>query len=151
MQSCGPILFCSRFSPRCWRLALRVHTHTMRSQASVIGERIRRVFQSASADRGGILKSEVFGSSAALVVFGFPGQTLGCGDEFEELSRRYGEAVRQPQEPFERNRLFGPLDPSDLVPVVATHLRKLLLGEMPFKSQSPHLFAEQNQCAGHAV
>jgi hypothetical protein len=35
--------------------------------------------------------------------------------------------------------------------VVATHLRKLLLGEMPFKSQSPYLFAEQNQCAGHAV
>jgi hypothetical protein len=38
-----------------------------------------------------------------------------------------------------------------LVPVIATLLRKLLLREPPFLSQKTDLFAEQNQCVGHAV
>jgi hypothetical protein len=46
-----------------------------------------------------------------------------------------------------RNRLLSALDPSYLVAVKVTHLRKLLLGETPFNSKSPDLFAEQNQCA----
>jgi hypothetical protein len=50
-----------------------------------------------------------------------------------------------------RNRLLSALDPSYLVAVKVTHLRKLLLGETPFNSKSPDLFAEQNQCAEHAV
>ena len=50
-----------------------------------------------------------------------------------------------------RDRLLCPLDSSYLVPVKVTHLRKLLLGEMPFNPQPSDLFAEQNQCAGHAL
>lgn len=47
--------------------------------------------------------------------------------------------------------LLGAFNAPYLVPVEVTHLRKLLLREMPFNSQNTDLFAEQNQCAGHAV
>ncbi len=50
-----------------------------------------------------------------------------------------------------RNGLLGALYSADLVAVKVTHLRKLLLGETPFNSKSSDLFAEQNQCAEHAV
>ena len=54
------------------------------------------------------------------------------GNEFEDLRWRHGEAVRELQKAVKRNGLFGALDSSYLVAVKVTHLRKLLLGEMPF-------------------
>ena len=51
----------------------------------------------------------------------------------------------------EGDGLLAALDPADLVAMIATPLPQLLLGEMPFKSQNPKLFAEQILCAGHAV
>lgn len=59
--------------------------------------------------------------------------------------------MRELQNSGEGDGLVPALDASNLVPVIATLLRQLLLREPPFKSQLSHLFAEQNQCAGHAI
>ncbi len=72
-------------------------------------------------------------------------------DEFEDLRWRHGEPAGELQKSVKRNGLLGALDSSYLVPVKVTHLRKLLLGETPFNPKPPNLFAEQNQCAAHAV
>lgn len=55
------------------------------------------------------------------------------------------------QKAGKRNGLLGALDSPNLVAVKVTHLRKLLLRETPFNPKSSDLFAEQNQCAEHAV
>jgi len=73
------------------------------------------------------------------------------GDELPEFQGRYGESIRELEDAIERNGLLGPLDTSYLIPMEVTHLRQLLLRELPFNSQFPDLFAEQNQCPGHAV
>ena len=72
-------------------------------------------------------------------------------DELPEFQGRYGEPVRKLEDAIEGNGLLGPLDTSYLIPMEVTHLRQLLLRELPFNSQFPDLFAEQNQCPGHAV
>lgn len=53
-------------------------------------------------------------------------------NEFEDLRRPHGEPVGELQKAVKRNGLLGALDSSYLVAVKVTHLRKLLLGEMPF-------------------
>ena len=73
------------------------------------------------------------------------------GNKPKDFRRRYGEPVGELKEAIKRNGLFRALDPSYLIAVKVTHLRKLLLGEMPFNPQLSDLFAEQNQCLGHAV
>ena len=55
------------------------------------------------------------------------------------------------QEAVKRDGLLGAFYSSYLIAVKVTHLRKLLLRETPFNSKSSDLFAEQNQCAEHAV
>ena len=59
--------------------------------------------------------------------------------------------MRELEKAVKRNGLLGALYSSDLIAVKVTHLRKLLLGEMPVNPEPSDLFAEQNQCAGHAV
>jgi hypothetical protein len=54
------------------------------------------------------------------------------GDKFKDLRRRHGEAVGELEKAVERNGLLGALYSADLIAVKVTHLRKLLLGEMPF-------------------
>src|SRR4051812_4512886 len=73
--------------------------------------------------------------SADLLVFRFPlfgRETLLRGNEFKDLRRRHGEPVGELEQAVKRNGLFGAFYSSYLVPVKVTHLRKLLLGEMPF-------------------
>lgn len=53
-------------------------------------------------------------------------------DKLENLRRRHSKAVGKLEKAVKRDGLLGALDSPDLVPVKATHLRKLLLGEMPF-------------------
>ena len=73
------------------------------------------------------------------------------GNKPKDLRRRYGEPVGELKKAIKRNGLFRALDSPYLIAVKVTHLRKLLLGEMPFNPQPSDLFAEQNQCLGHAV
>ena len=73
------------------------------------------------------------------------------GHEFPYVGRRNLKPVGELEHAVKGDGLFAALDPADLVPVIATPLPQLLLGEMPFKSQKPKLFAEQILCAGHAV
>lgn len=72
-------------------------------------------------------------------------------DELPYVGRRNLKPVRELEHAVKGDRLLASLNPAYLVTVVATPLPQLLLGEMPFKSQKPKLFAEQILCAGHAV
>lgn len=54
------------------------------------------------------------------------------GNEFKDLRRRHGEPVGELEQAVKRNGLLGALNSSYLIAVKVTHLRKLLLGEMPF-------------------
>lgn len=64
----------------------------------------------------------------------FRWKTLLRGYEFKDLRRRDGEPVGELEKAVKRNGLFCSLNPSYLVAVKVTHLRKLLLGETPFNS-----------------
>ena len=81
-----------------------------------------------------------------LRLFLLPGQPLLQRHEPKQLLRFNREAMRELKVALERRGLLGPFDPSDLIAMEITHLRELLLGEMPFDPQSPNLSAEQNQC-----
>lgn len=59
--------------------------------------------------------------------------------------------MRKLQDTVKGHRLFTTFDAPYLIPVIATPLRQLLLGEAPFNPQLFDLLAEQNQCAGHVV
>jgi len=61
-------------------------------------------------------------------------QSLRNGDEFQELLGFDLESVGEAQDAVEGDRALAPLDPPYVVPVEVTHLRELLLGEMPFSS-----------------
>jgi hypothetical protein len=64
-------------------------------------------------------------------------------DELEELFWPHFESGGDLHDAVELDVRFGPLDPSDEVPMNGTHLRELLLGEMLGNSQFPYSPAEQ--------
>ena len=64
------------------------------------------------------------------LLFGW--EALLRGDKFKDIRRRDGERVGELEKAAEGNGLFGALYSADLIAVKVTHLRKLLLGEMPF-------------------
>ncbi len=65
-----------------------------------------------------------------LLLFGW--EALLCGDKLKNLRRRHGKAMRKLKKAVKGNGLLRALDSPDLIAVKVTHLRKLLLGEMPF-------------------
>jgi hypothetical protein len=69
-------------------------------------------------------------------------QPLLYGNGVKQLPWFYAKSVRKLEEAGKGNRLLRALYPSDLVPVEVTHLRQLLLGEMPFNPQLSDLSAE---------
>lgn len=54
------------------------------------------------------------------------------GDKLKDLRRRHGKAVGELEKAVKGYGLLRALDSPYLVAVKVTHLRKLLLGEMPF-------------------
>jgi hypothetical protein len=54
------------------------------------------------------------------------------GNKLQDLGRRHGEPVGELEKAIKRYGLLGSLNSADLITVKVTHLRKLLLGEMPF-------------------
>jgi hypothetical protein len=67
---------------------------------------------------------------SGLLLFGW--EALLRGDKLKDLRRRHGEAVGELEKAVKRDGLLRALYSSYLVAVKVTHLRKLLLGEMPF-------------------
>lgn len=55
-----------------------------------------------------------------------------CRNEFKDLRRRNGEPVGELEKAIKGDGLLCALDSAYLIAVKVTHLRKLLLGEMPF-------------------
>lgn len=53
-------------------------------------------------------------------------------DQLENLRRRHGKPVGELEKAVKGNGLLCAFYSSYLVPMEITHLRKLLLGEMPF-------------------
>lgn len=63
------------------------------------------------------------------VEFSLSGQAFGGWDQFKKFGGRYGEAIADPHNAFERNAAYSTLNPSDVVGFIAAKLRQPLLGD----------------------
>ena len=89
--------------------------------------------------------------SSFLGLFLFRWQFLRDGHEGQKLEWFHLEREGEPLDGVEGDIPLGAFEPSHVFWIEVTHLRQLLLGEMPFKPQFLQSFAEQILCAGHAI